>query len=260
MTKVSVARKTLLSLLNSLGNTIGDLRLKVNTVEDGQGFLVAAIGYYTHYMQLSIPCTIESGGGLAVSDVSALKAFLKSGKIDTVSLQQDGQAKTLYVSCGNSKVHFPGSGQIASYAHVAAIERILQTTAENNWTKWGDRDLSCSATINASSTEEITSIHSILGENPLYTVDFYPENAEMIVKAGKKSKGRMFVTVPTTNTKGPEHKCTSVFGANFPINMKALPEGNLLVHMGDDAPIIFRHEDSGSCLIVFDCDFEEGWE
>ena len=166
----------------------------------------------------------------------------------------------LYLTCGNAKIHLPGTGTVDSHAHVATIEKLLTDAMKDNWAKWGERALSCSASLNSTSTQEVISIHTVLGENPLYTVDFYPSQSEIIVKAGKKSKGRMFVTVPLGNTKGPEQKVTSVFGANFPINLRALPAGELTLYMGEDAPIILLHEGTGACLVVFDCDYEEGWE
>ena len=259
MTKISVNRKNLLTLLSSFGTTVGDIRLQAKSVEGG-GLLIGSVGYYTHYLRLTTTCDIESAGSFAISDINAARAFLKTGKEDTMTLHQEGQGKMLYLTCGNAKIHLPGKGTIDSHAHVATIEKLLTGAVKDNWVKWGERTLSCSASLNSTSTQEVISIHTVLGESPLYTADFYPNQSEIIVKAGKKSKGRMFVTVPLENVKGPEHKVTSVFGANFPINLRALPSGELTLYMGEDAPIILLHEGTGACLVVFDCDYEEGWE
>ena len=259
MTKVSVSRKNLLSLLSSFGTTVGDLRLRAKPV-DGGGLLVASVGYYTHYLRLTTTCDIEAAGSFAISDINAVRSFLKTGKEDDMTLHQEGEGKMLYLTCGNSKIHLPGKSTVDSHTHVATIEKLLTAAANDKWVKWAERDLSCSAVLNSTSTQEVISIHTVLGENPLYTVDFYPNQSEAIVKAGKKSKGRMFVTIPLENVEGPEHKVTSVFGANFPINLRALPTGELTLHMGEDTPIILLHEGTGSCLVVFDCDYEEGWE
>lgn len=252
-------RKNLLALLSSFGTSVGDIRLRAKSVEEG-GLLIGSVGYYTHYLRLTTTCDIESAGSFAISDINAVRSFLKTGKEDTMTLHQEGEGKMLYLTCGNAKIHLPGKGSIDSHTHVAAIEKLLAAASTDNWVKWGERDLSCSASLNSASTQEVISIHTVLGENPLYSVDFYPNQSEAIVKAGKKSKGRMFVTVPLGNVKGPEHKVTSVFGANFPINLRALPAGELTLYMGEDAPIILLHEGTGACLVVFDCDYEEGWE
>ena len=259
MVGLSVSRRGLQQLLDGFGSGIGDIRLRATHAEGG-GLLVASVGYYTHYLRSTTTCDIDVPGSIAISDINTVRTFLKTGKDEDVHLQQDGESKMLYLTCGRAKIHLPGTGKVESFSHVPMIERLLKDAEDNQWVSWADRDLSCSGTLQATDTQEVIAIHSVLGENPLYTVEFYSDQAEMKVKAGKKSKGRMFVSLPVENSKGPEHKCTSVFGANFPINLRCLPAGELTMHMGDDSPIIFNHEATGSCLVVFDCDYEEGWE
>jgi hypothetical protein len=70
----------------------------------------------------------------------------------------------------------------------------------------------------------------------------------------------MFVTLDVTDASGPDYKCVAIFGAHFPINLKALPNGPLQIHMGDATPIIIRQEDTDFCLIVFESECDEGWE
>ena len=259
MVKCTVNRKNLLKLINSMGSNIGDLCLRI-TGDKEAPTLSASIGYYTHYLRLTTPCTADGEGAFSISDVNTMTSFLRTGKEDTVILLQDGMSKMLYVTCGKSKIHLPGAGNVSSNSLVSSIEKLLQETKNNLWTKWANRPLTCSATIDKSSLDEVVAIHTVLGENPLYTADFYTGNSEMIVKAGKKSKGRMFAVVSLENVKGLEKKTSSTYGANFPINLKSLPSGKLAVYMGDDAPMIITHEGSDACLIVFDCDYEEGWE
>jgi len=258
MTKFTVDRKQALKFLGDFGD-IADLRLTI-WEEEGEALVAGTVGRYTHYQQLTIPCEVQSSGSMALSDVHKVCAFLKRGSEGTATFHQEAEAKTLYLSCGNLKIHFPGTSKVETHNHVGSIERLLEECAESQWTKWARADLTCSGELNGNAVQDIVNIHNVLGENPLYTVEFYPGESEMVVKAGRRSKGRMFVTLPVTNAKGPEHKCTAVFGANFPINLRSLPSGPLEVHMGEDAPIILRHEGSDTLLIVFDCDYEEGWE
>ena len=266
MVALTVSRKGLQQLIDGFGTGIGDLRLRVKHSgvigDEGNGaVLVASVGYYTHYLRLTtIVNDVEEPGSIAISDINAVRAFLKSGKDTDVHLQQDGESKMLYLTCGRAKIHLPGTGKVESFSHVPMIERIIKEAEENHWTQWSDRPLSCSGTLQTSDTQEAIAIHSVLGENPLYTVEFWANQSEMKVKAGKKSKGRMFVTAPIENAKGPEHKCTSVYGANFPVNLKCLPAGELNMYMGDDTPIVFYHDATASYLIIFDCDYEEGWQ
>jgi len=254
MTKFTVNRKQFAVMLNSFGNTIGDLRLRT-----GDHLLTGTVGLYSHYLSLSIPCKVEKAGRVAIGDLNRVRSFLKGGA-DDLTVQQQGESKMLYLTCGNSKIHLPGVSKVESHQHAGVIERLLVDCANSQWTEWSGKAVGCSGVLTKTAVRDIINIHSVLGENSLYTVEYHTKESEIVVKAGRQSKGRMFVTLPVDNAKGGGTYHTSNFGANFPILLKSLPEGDLTVHLGEAVPIIFRHESSGTLLMVFDCDYEEGWE
>ena len=255
MPQFIIDRKQFLLFLNRFGNTISDLRLTVRGEK-----VTGTVGRYTHYLTTNVSCTDGEDGIVIISDLAKVLSFLRNSSTDDVKVQQTKPGMMLYITCGNSKIHLPSMVNADSHSHAGVVEKMVKVAEETGWTKWSNKEIACYGQTTTESLKAIKDIHKVLGANSLYHVHFMSEEGELAVKAGKQSKGRMFVTVPLENTKGPAGKCVSAFSAHFPQLIESLPNGTLDIHTGESVPFCVKHEDSDTMLVVIDQDYEEGWE
>lgn len=255
MPQFTVGRKPFLAFLKRFGTTIGDLRLLV-----GDNKVTGTVGRYTHYLTTSMTCSDTESGALIIGDLSKATSFLRNASAKDVSVKQTKPGTMLYLTCGNAKVHLPSAPQAASFSQAGVIAKLVAAAENSGWTEWCEKEVGCYGQAVTESFGTIKDIHKVLGANALYHVHFMAEENELVVKAGKQSKGRMFITIPLENTKGPVEKCVSAFGAHFPQLIETLPGGSLEIHGGEGVVMCVKHDETDTVLVIIDQDYEEGWE
>ena len=253
MAQFTADRKKLVIFLKTFGEDIQDILLKVR---GDDALLEASVGTITHFLRARLPVTDIEAGDITINDLPKVLKFIGGNKSDDVIFLQESVGKTLYVTCGNSKMHLPSSSYVRSQKDVSLLEKMVKKSEDNMWTSWISFPLNYSGTINSGEMKEVMQMSKVLGEKTTCKMDFYTEESELLFRAGKKVKGQMFVKVPVKNVSGPPTYCTSTFGYWLPKLLQSLPTGEVDLHTGADTVMTLRQDDS-YLLVVMDQDYEE---
>ena len=253
MSQFTADRKKLVLFLKGFGKDIQDIRLKVC---GGADELEGSIGTITHYLRARIPVNDIEAGDIVINDLPKVLKFLDGSKSDTTTLLQESIGKTLYITCGNSKIHLPSSSYVRSQKDVSLLERMVAQAENNMWTSWISFPLDYTGTVNTGDLKQVKQMSKVIGDKMACKMDFYANESEILFRAGKKVQGQMFVKVPVVNAAGPPGYCTSTFGYWLPKLLETLPSGEVDIHTGADTVMIAKQDDS-YLLVVMDQDYEE---
>ncbi len=252
MPEFTADRKKLVTFLKMFGKDIQDIKLKVRDDD-----IEASIGTMTHYLRARLTTTDSESGDIVINDLPKVLTFLQGGKHDDVSILQESVGQTLYVTCGNSKVHLPSSSYVRSQKDVSLMERMVKQAEDNMWASWISFPLSHTGTVNSASLKEIAQMSKVVGDKMSCKMDFYVEESEILFRGGKSVNGQMFVKIPVQNSSGPPNYCTSTFGYWLPKLMDSLPSGEVDLFTGPDTVLVVKQDDD-YLLIALDQDYEEG--
>ncbi len=253
MPQFTANRKKLIEFFKSFGKDIQDLQVSV-CEDDAE--LESSIGTMTHYLRARLPITSAEKGNIVINDLPKVLTFLGGSKEDNASMLQESIGKTLYITCGNSKIHLPSSSYVRSQKDVSLLERMVKQSEDNMWTSWVSFPLTYSGTVNTAELMGVKQMNKVLGDKVTCKMDFYATESEILFRAGKAVKGQMFVKVPLQNAKGPPSYCTSTFGYWLPNLLSGLPSGEVDIHTGPDTALVIKQGDN-YLLVILDQDYEE---
>ena len=252
MNEFTTDRKALLKFLPLFGKELDDISFKI---EDDE--IEGAVGHITHYIRSRLPVENATGRTVTISDVQTVMTFLKASKDNNVTFKQSDAGKTLHINCGNSKLQLPTSTYVKSQREVGLIERIVNQSEANLWTKWVSFPLDYSASINTGDIAPAIQMAKVVGDKLSCKTDFSVSDGELVIHAGKGIKAKMFVRVPLINPAGPTAKSAkATFGYWLPILLDCLPAGEVEIHTGDDTEMVFKQGED-FLLVLMDQNFEE---
>ena len=255
MNECTLERKGFLRFLAQFGKDLMDLRLGIKGEQ-----IEAAVGNITYYIRNRMDAADTEGVHITINDIPRLIAFLKINKADNVTLAQVAAGKTLHVTCGNSKLQLPSITYVSSQREVNLIDTLVMQSESNMWTKWVDFPLNYRATVNTGALHPVVQMHKVIGDKLTCRMEFAMSDEEMVIYAGKKVRGTMFVRIPLIDCAGPENQTAqSAYGYWLPGLLDCLPPGEVNIHTGEDTVLIFR-QDPDFLLIVMDQAYEEELE
>ena len=221
-------------------------------------------GTYAMYIRRTCEHKDGSIGKISISDLSVLRKFLRTCKAgDEITLKQQAPHQLCYITGGNKKFHMPGLNEahIDSQQHIKVFNKIIGQSEETGFKQWFKQkeiiDLSASGKVSTKELSSVTEMLSVVGKDELLTLTLDPTSSNMDVKAGKKVRGRMFVSVEMTDVTG-DISVTSLFDNALAELIPALPAGEITLHMGEDSPLVIASE-NGDLIVVTAQDVQEGW-
>ena len=253
MTQFTANRKKFIAFLTCFGKELQDIELRAVPDKDE---VEAAVGTMPFYLRARVPAQNIEKGKIVINDLPKVLLFLKGCTDDNCVLLQESAGKTLFISCGNSKIHLPSSSYVRSQREVPLIEKIIKKSEENMWTSWISFPLEYSGSVNSAELKAVQQMAKVIGDKLSCKMDFYATESEILFRAGKSVKGQMFVKVPIIDAKGPPNYCTSTFGYWLPSLMDSLPAGEIDIHTGSDTVLVMKKDDS-FLLVIIDQDYEE---
>ena len=252
MNECTLDRKVLLKFLAQFGKDLRDLTINIHHMQ-----VEASVGNITHYIRNRMDAVDTDGTSITINDVPRLVSFIKASTSENATMAQSSAGKTLHVTCGNNKLQLPSSTYVASQREVGLVERLVKQSEDNMWTKWVDFPLDYSATVNTGALYPVVQMTKVIGDKLTCRMEFCPSEGEMVIHAGKKVRGTMFVRVPLIDAVGTENRTAkSAYGYWLPMLLDCLPAGEVNVHVGEDTVLVFR-QDPDFLLIVMDQQYEE---
>lgn len=245
-------RKTLIGFIDTFAKGIDDIVLRVES-----GTIIAAIGQLTHYLRKGTPCTSDDEGKIYVSDIARFLAFLKSVTSAEVTVTQRGRGRPLHVKGGKSNLELPTSTYIASDSDVGLIEKIVKKAEESMWTSFASASLPAEATVDGADLYPLAKATKVIGNLFTCKAEFRPKDNDFTVMAAKKSKGKMFVNAEAQMISGDKESYVSHFAHWLPDLLGTVPNQEVTIHMGENAPLVIRGPNDDYLLIVFDQEVDE---
>lgn len=245
-------RKALIGFVDTFAKGVDDLVLRVSS-----GTIIAAVGQLTHYLRKGMPCTSDDEGHIYVSDVARLLAFLKSVTSADVTVNQRGRGRPLHVKGGNSNLELPTSTYIASDSDVSLIEKIVKKSEESMWTSFGNAPLPAEAVVDGADLYPLAKATKVIGNLFTCKAELRPKDSDFTVMASKSSKGKMFVNAEAEQVSGDKESYVSHFAHWLPDLLGTVPNQNVSIHMGENAPLVIRGRNDDFLLIVFDQEVDE---
>jgi len=249
MVKVTVNRNDFQSFLMSFAKDLDDLRIACSGA-----FLTVEVAYANHYLRKRFPVetgAIEEEGFIHIALMDKFLKFIKASKQTNITLRQTAPVKPLHIDAGGNRLQIPSTDEIESFAKVNAMGRVISACIDNNFTVFYKSPLSAHGSI--SDTKDLISLagmRKVIADNAQFKVRTHCGENEFGIVAGKAASGRLFTTLPITDTDGPSATIQSNFGEWLPVCLMYLDEGTARFHMGDGTPLIF--EQTNTLLVVID--------
>tara|TARA_R100001198_G_C5227189_1_gene207498 strand:+ start:959 stop:1714 length:756 start_codon:yes stop_codon:yes gene_type:complete len=236
MTHIEIKRKDLLDFLLSVGKDIPDLVIACAGVR-----VSAEIAYASYYLRKAITCTnIVKEGTFYISDLDKVVKFLKASKQDEVTVRQTSPTKPIHFVAGANKLQLPSTDDIESNNKVPIVRKMMAECSAGKYTKIGKHDLIAHVTVNdTKDLKSLAGMRSLISGNSLYRLRVHCGENELGIVAGTAKSGRLFTSLPISESDGPNATVESNFGEWLPKQLQYLDDGSVRVYMGDHAPVIF---------------------
>tara|TARA_R110000803_G_scaffold33261_2_gene72899 strand:- start:683 stop:1435 length:753 start_codon:yes stop_codon:yes gene_type:complete len=246
MTKITVNKSEFLSFLSVFTKGVPDLRLDCAgsrvTVE------VAYASFYLRKYFFSVQVVEE--GALHIADLEKAIKFMKATKEDSVVLRQVDTHKPLHIEAGGNKLQLPSTNDIESAVKAVTIRSLLKKCQEGGWASFGNTNLSTHSSLMTKDLLSFANMRGILAKDTDFKLRIHCGEEEIGIVAGKAASGRLFATIPATDTDGPATTVESMFSDALPNCLNYLDDGPARMHMGKGTIVIF--EQLSTLLMVVD--------
>lgn len=259
MTKLEMDRKKAVSLLSSFGENVKDLKLVLR-----KGTLTIEVGSSQYYLIRKIQLTDMSKTKHTdgIIDITALHQtiqFMKKAKGDTVTIEQSGKGKTLYIKSGKTKLQYPTYETVVSHSKTRLFGQIVKDAVKNMWSVWSKQQLPIElhGTVDISELKTVASMKGIIGLTSI-KVKGNAEEKEFNIQAGKAHSGKLQITVDLIDPDGPRTNIESFFGPWFMECIGLLDDAPASVHFGEGTIIAFEQHNTSqnplmnTLLIIID--------
>ena len=246
MTKITVNKSEFVSFLSVFTKGVPDLRLDCAgsrvTVE------IAYASFYLRKYFFSVQVIEE--GAIHIADFEKALKFMKATKEDTVTLRQVDTHKPLHIEAGGNKLQLPSTNDIESAVKAITIRSLLKKCQESGWNSFGNTSLSTHSSLMTKDLLSFANMRGILAKDTDFKLRIHCGEEEIGIVAGKAASGRLFATVPATDTDGPATTVESMFSDALPNCLNYLDDGSARMHMGKGTIVIF--EQLSTLLMVVD--------
>jgi len=250
LSKVKVNKSELVSFIGGFGPGVNDLKMEAKNNQ-----LVAGVALSTHFLQKAIVVEQIEGGEYIVSDIGKMLAFLKACGNGDVELQQNlnGKNPELRVKCGNSTITVPTTKEVQSVASLEAAGRLVQQAGESNWTEFAGTSLSGYAVVDVADMLSVVSLGKVVGSDQPYNFSFIPKQSKAVINCGKAHTGNIYHAFDLMDAKEDDGNVLgSQFGPWFTEVISTLPLGKAEIYTGDNAVLVFNHQEKDCLLVVID--------
>tara|TARA_R110002020_G_scaffold9276_10_gene36664 strand:+ start:834 stop:1589 length:756 start_codon:yes stop_codon:yes gene_type:complete len=250
MVQFTIENKKLSEFITGFGKDLNDIvfRVQDDSVE-------SAVGKDTYYLRKRVTVSDTDKGEIPVSNLTKLLAFLKACKTGDVTLTFRGGAGSIHVACNNSTLQLPTSTYLQSQQQLPLIERMVNLSEESMWQKWADFPLDCHGTVIGDDLQPATQFDKVIGGKFSCRVEF--DANEIVIRAGSKVKGKMFVRAAVVDGKIKGEATQSSYAYWLPALLSTTPSGSLSIHTGDETVLVIEQPETGYLLVIMDQDFEE---
>lgn len=246
MTKVTVSKKDIQKFLLSFGKDLIDLRIVCEN-----NCACAEIAFSSYYMRKILPATVTESGTLHIADLQKALKFIKASKNEHIEIRQTATDKPLHIVSGGNKLQIPSTNNILSASKVPIIKKLMKLSADTSYTVFGNSGIKLTAhgRIDATDLTALNEMSSLVSKESDFVLRMHPGEQEFGLVAGKMASGRLFTTLPMSNTDGPNATVQSKFGEWLPKCLSYLEEQTTDVHMGDNTLVIFE-QDNTTLMVV----------
>jgi hypothetical protein len=252
MTEFTISHSKLKDFLGSFGKDLADLVIEAKS--DG---IHASVGKDTHFIRRKVECDVSQSGKVNVSDLAKVKAFMGTMKSGDLKITQSGKASTLHIVGPSSSLQLPTSSYIQSQDKVGLMSRLIREAEESMWRKWAGFPLKYHAKVTADSLKPASKFSKVVGSKFSCKTEFDPQGAELVIRGGSSSKGKMFVRAPLIDIDSPDISARSAFDYWLPELLENLPSGELDIHTGDESVIVLKQVSTDFLMVVIDQEYEE---
>jgi len=247
MTKITVNKSEFLSFLSVFTKGLPDLRIEVSGTR-----LIVEVAYASFYLRKYFvsPNPYAEDGALHIADLEKAIKFIKATKEDTITLRQIDTHKPLHIDAGGNKLQLPSTDDIESASKCVYIRGLLAESQEGGWSEFGTDRLSTHATMMTKDLLSFANMRGLLGKDTDFKLRIHCGEEEIGIVAGKAASGRLFTTIPATDTDGPATTVDSMFSDALPTCLNYLDDGEARMHMGRNTIVIF--EQVTTLLMVVD--------
>jgi hypothetical protein len=176
---------------------------------------------------------------------------MKATKEDTVTLRQVDTHKPIHIEAAGNKLQLPSTNDIESASKAVVIRSLLKKCQEGGWAKFGDANLSTHSSLMTKDLISFANMRGILAKDTDFKLRIHCGEEEIGIVAGKAASGRLFTTIPATDTDGPATtvaRCSPMFTDTLPSSLNYLDDAATRMHMGNDTRVIF--EQTSTLLVV----------
>lgn len=255
MTRLDMNRNQLLKFLSSVGKDIPDLKILCAGTR-----ITVEVAYATYYIRkaMIVPDgSINKEGTFNIADLQKVLKFLKASKNDTVTLRQTAESKPFHIESGGNKLQIPSTNEIESASKVPIVRAMIQKASGNGWTHIGKKEITAHGNIDATDLTTLVDMKSLIAKESSFKLRMHCGENEFGIVAGKVVSGRLFTTLPMSNSKGPSNTIASCYGEWLPNCLNYLESKSTDVHMGEGTPVIFEQEYNNGSVILMVVDMAE---
>tara|TARA_R110001583_G_scaffold19862_4_gene77122 strand:- start:4051 stop:4803 length:753 start_codon:yes stop_codon:yes gene_type:complete len=246
MTKITVNRKDFLSFLSGFSKGLTDLRL-----DCAGSRITIEIGYASFYLRkYFLTAQIQEEGVIHIADMDKVFKFFKASNTDDIVMKQTASIKPLHVESGGNKLQLPSTDDIESASKTATIRALLMESQQKGWAFFGKTSMSVHATTQTKDLISLSGMRSVVSDDTDFKLRVHCGEEEMGIVAGKAVSGKLFTTLPISDTDGPATTVESLFSIALPKCLQYLDDGEARVHMGKSSPVIF--EQLNTLLLIID--------
>ena len=246
MTKVTVNRSEFVSFLTSFTKGVPDLRL-----ECAGSRITVEVAYASFYLRkYFLAGEVIEEGALHIADLEKALKFMKATNEDTVTLRQVDTHKPIHIEAAGNKLQLPSTNDIESASKAVVIRSLLKKCQEGGWANFGDANLSTHSSLMTKDLISFANMRGILAKDTDFKLRIHCGEEEIGIVAGKAASGRLFTTIPATDTDGPATTVDSMFSDALPTCLNYLDDGVARMHMGRNTIVIF--EQVTTLLMVVD--------
>lgn len=248
MTKMNVAKNELVRFVGGFGPGVKDLKMKVESNQ-----LKAGVALSTHFLSKAIVVEQIEAGDLIISDIAKFNNFLKAAQGTDVQLQQNlaGRNTELRITCGKSVFTIPSTNEVASCASLEAAGNLVKASAESNWKEFGGSALSCYAIVDVVDVQAVAPLGKVVGTDNPYRLVLTNKQKQGVISTGKHHNGQVFHKFDLIDP-SVEDTIQTQFGPWFPEVLGTLPLGKAEIYTGENAVLVFNHQDKDCLLVVID--------
>ena len=247
MTKITVDRSDLMKFLSGFTKGIEDLRINCSGIH-----MTVQVAYANYYLRKRlIVSDIEEEGIIHIAMLEKFLKFLKASKQDDVTLRQVSPVKPLHIDAGGNRLQIPSTDEIESHAKVNAMSKVINSCIGDNFTTFYKSPLTAHGTL--FETKDLISLagmRTLVSDDSQFKLRVHCGEEEFGIVAGKAASGRLFTTLPISDTDGPSATVQSYYGDWLPACLQFLDDEQARFHMGDGTPIIFDQDNT--LLVIID--------